>query len=87
MKSLASIHRQENVLQKLEKNMEDVNAFAGEIMACNMMTEDASGGIDALVKKLLYGKEVKYFKPPKILKHHSWLFITDLTSWYHILKI
>ena len=37
--------------EQLEKNMEDAYAFAGEIMACNMMAEDVNEGIDAFVKK------------------------------------
>jgi len=37
--------------KQLEKNMEDAYAFAGEIMACNMMTEDVNEGIDAFMKK------------------------------------
>ena len=37
--------------KQLEKNMEDAYAFAGEIMACNMMAEDVNEGIDAFVKK------------------------------------
>ena len=37
--------------KQLEKNMEDAYAFAGEIMACNMMAEDVNEGIEAFVKK------------------------------------
>ena len=37
--------------EQLEKNMEDAYAFAGEIMACNMMAEDVNEGVDAFVKK------------------------------------
>ena len=37
--------------KQLEKNMEDAYAFAGEIMACNMMAGDVNEGIDAFVKK------------------------------------
>ena len=37
--------------KQLEKNMEEAYAFAGEIMACNMMAEDVNEGIDAFVKK------------------------------------
>ena len=37
--------------EQVEKNLEDAYAFAGEIMACNMMAEDVNEGIDAFVKK------------------------------------
>ena len=37
--------------KQLEHKMEDAYASAGEIMACNMMAEDVSEGVDAFINK------------------------------------
>ena len=49
--SLAVFTGKKMFYKQLEKNMEEAYAFAGEIMACNMMAEDVNEGIDAFVKK------------------------------------
>jgi len=49
--SLAVFTGKKMFYEQLEKNMEDAYAFAGEIMACNMMAEDVNEGIDAFVRK------------------------------------
>jgi enoyl-CoA hydratase/carnithine racemase len=37
--------------QQLELGMEEAYQYAGEVMACNMMAEDAGEGIDAFIEK------------------------------------
>ena len=37
--------------QQLEMGLADAYAYAGEVMACNMMSEDAGEGIDAFMQK------------------------------------
>ena len=37
--------------KQLERNMEDAYAYASRIMACNMMEEDVSEGINSFVNK------------------------------------
>ena len=37
--------------KQLETKMEDAYAYAGDIMACNMMAEDVSEGVDAFINK------------------------------------
>ena len=37
--------------RQLEMGMEDAYAYAAEVMACNMMAEDAQEGIDAFIEK------------------------------------
>ena len=37
--------------KQLELNMKDAYAYAGEIMACNMMAEDVTEGVDAFINK------------------------------------
>ncbi len=37
--------------QQLEMGLADAYAYAGEVMACNMMSEDAGEGIDAFMEK------------------------------------
>ena len=37
--------------KQLENKMEDAYAYAGEIMACNMMADDVSEGVDAFINK------------------------------------
>ncbi|MBC8259845.1 MAG: enoyl-CoA hydratase [SAR324 cluster bacterium] len=37
--------------KQLELSMEEAYNYAGEIMACNMMTEDVSEGVDAFINK------------------------------------
>ena len=37
--------------KQIELNMEDAYAYAGEIMACNMMSEDVTEGVDAFMNK------------------------------------
>ncbi|MDE0793630.1 MAG: enoyl-CoA hydratase [SAR324 cluster bacterium] len=37
--------------KQLEHKMEDAYAYAGEIMACNMMAEDVTEGVDAFINK------------------------------------
>ncbi len=49
--SLAVFTGKKMFYKQLEKNMEDAYDFAGEIMACNMMAEDVSEGINAFIKK------------------------------------
>src|SRR5690606_10050162 len=39
------------VYEQLQKGLSDAYAYAGEIMACNMMAEDAGEGIDAFIEK------------------------------------
>ena len=48
--SLAVFTVKKMFYKQLEKNMEDAYTFAGEIMACNMMADDVSEGIDAFAK-------------------------------------
>jgi enoyl-CoA hydratase/carnithine racemase len=37
--------------RQIEKGVEDAYAYAAEVMACNMMAEDACEGIDAFIEK------------------------------------
>jgi len=37
--------------QQLEMGLADAYAYAGEVMACNMMSADAGEGIDAFMQK------------------------------------
>ena len=37
--------------RQLEMGMEDAYSYAAEVMACNMMAEDAQEGIDAFIEK------------------------------------
>jgi enoyl-CoA hydratase/carnithine racemase len=37
--------------QQLEMGLEEAYAYAGEVMACNMMSDDAGEGIDAFMQK------------------------------------
>ena len=37
--------------KQLEKSMEEAYALAGEIMACNMMDEDVTEGVEAFINK------------------------------------
>ncbi len=37
--------------RQLEMSLDDAYAYAGEVMACNMMSEDAGEGIDAFMQK------------------------------------
>jgi enoyl-CoA hydratase/carnithine racemase len=37
--------------KQLEHKMEDAYAYAGEIMACNMMAQDVTEGVDAFINK------------------------------------
>ena len=37
--------------KQIELNIKDAYAFAGEIMACNMMAEDVTEGVDAFINK------------------------------------
>ena len=35
--------------KQIELNMKDAYAFAGDVMACNMMTEDVAKGIESFM--------------------------------------
>ena len=37
--------------RQLEMGLVDAYAYAGEVMACNMMSDDAGEGIDAFMQK------------------------------------
>ena len=37
--------------KQLEMGLSDAYAYAGEVMACNMMSDDAGEGIDAFMQK------------------------------------
>jgi len=51
-KSAASIAMGKQLFyRQLEAGLEEAYALAGETMTCNMMTEDAQGGIDAFNEK------------------------------------
>jgi len=47
--SLAVFTGKKMFYKQLELNMKDAYAYAGEIMACNMMAEDVTEGIDAFI--------------------------------------
>ena len=51
-KSSAAVRIGKSMFYKqLEMNLADAYGFAGHVMACNMMEEDASEGIDAFIEK------------------------------------
>jgi enoyl-CoA hydratase/carnithine racemase len=37
--------------KQLGRGLEDAYDYAGDVMACNMMTEDVAEGIDAFIEK------------------------------------
>ena len=49
--SLAVFTGKKMFYKQLEHKMEDAYTFAGKIMACNMMAEDVSEGVDAFINK------------------------------------
>ena len=51
-KSAVAVRTGKGMFQRqLQMPLEEAYAFAGEVMACNMMAEDAGEGIDAFIEK------------------------------------